>query len=500
MNKEEYITLLIDSLIISEARKDTVNIIRFSSVLTTAMHGSKMRISAKKYADIACHYAEKYSDPRYYAEVCNRLGMLNFSLRNNNYNDTIEYLTMCNAAIYWHKRAIELGKSHNNRITQGWGQRGVISVLIDMEYRDYGDFLGEVEARYDTILTIVEQEGDNELFIHSSKRYADYKIWKNELSGISQIIERISLLQKELNVAPNLAYYNLVHDYIASTYDLDTLLILQKLAFIEMDKEMAAEHTGKLHEMDQKFEVSQTKVALTKTKDDLRSSNQQLYFASFAIAMFLILAGYLFFLYQKNRRLSLRNELLLKEQNHRVKNNLQMISSLLSLQSQKLLSTDAKEALTDSQARVNSVALLHRMLYEGEQVGFADVATYLRSLTDEVKYASHRELEVQLEVTEGLTLKMERATSLGLIINELMTNSIKHANTEGLLYLSIVIKESDDQILLDYRDNGADVDLAAWENSDSFGNQLIKIQSEQMNGKYQVGNSEGFNFNLRIVA
>ncbi len=216
------------------------------------------------------------------------------------------------------------------------------------------------------------------------------------------------------------------------------------------------------------------------------------------VAMILLILFYR--LYKSNYKLGKRNELLLKEQNHRVKNNLQMINSLLSLQSQKLLSTDAKDALNESQFRINSVALLHRMLYEGENLGEVNALEYLSSLTEEVRYAVHRSLKLDLHVTENLQLAIEKATSLGLIVNELMTNSIKHVGESTNLEILLTLKEENKGLMLTYSDNGEGISEEAWNNSQSFGNQLIRIQSEQLRGKYAIRNKKGFEYELKISA
>lgn len=261
-----------------------------------------------------------------------------------------------------------------------------------------------------------------------------------------------------------------------------------------------------------RFRVEKLEVSKQESKRVLEERNEQISFQESQLqqertirlgiitaALALLITSFVFyFLYRQNLKLKKRNELLLKEQNHRVKNNLQMISSLLSLQSQKLLSTDVKEALTDSQTRINSVALLHRMLYEGDELGKVDLKIYLTSLTEEIKYASPREVEIKLDIAE-LTMTVEKATSIGLIINELITNSIKHVTDDISLRIELLLKyKSENIITLHYNDNGQGVDQDIWNRSQSFGNQLIRIQSEQLRGTYNITSINGFNYSLSL--
>ena len=259
-------------------------------------------------------------------------------------------------------------------------------------------------------------------------------------------------------------------------------------------------HNIAFHEKDQKFKVSQTKDELIATNHQLSNTQRNLFLSIATGIVFFSLSGYLVFISRRNKRLSTRNELLLKEQNHRVKNNLQMINSLLSLQSEKLLSTDAKEALNESQMRINSVALLHRMLYERENIGKVNAREYLTALVDEISYASPRRIEISLRVDQEIYWTIERATSLGLIVNELLTNSIKHVSETNTLTASISADGGSDELVLQYSDNGEGVEEEVWKKSDSFGNQLIRIQSEQLRGNYRISSRNGFFYELKMGA
>lgn len=223
------------------------------------------------------------------------------------------------------------------------------------------------------------------------------------------------------------------------------------------------------------------------------------YLFGFGLAVF-IAAMVLFILFRTNLKLRRYNELLLKEQNHRVKNNLQMINSLLSLQSQKLPSIDAKVALNESKSRINSVALLHRMLYEGTELGVINTKQYLINLIEELGYTSSRKINWNIEIDPEIQVSVEKATSLGLIVNELITNSIKHVSPEIELTIQFEMGQSAKEVELKYGDNGGAFDPEVWKTSESFGNQLIRIQSEQLRGSYKVHSNNGFYYSLKLSA
>ncbi len=498
--KEDYMLMLIDSLEFAESRKDSLNVIRYASVLTTAMHGSKIRERSKYYLNIALSYAAAFSNRRWYPEVCNRVGMYYFASRNFADPGSELYKAKNDSSIFWHKKAIELGKKISNPITQGWGHRGVMSVYIDMHVRNMGDFSKEINYHFREIDTIADTHDNTELFIHASQRFCTYLSYEKKVDEVSLLLERLVPLSEKMNVAQSLAFLNTLHDFIAVQNELDTLVVLNQKLFIKFDQNIAASHKSKLHEADQKYEVTKTRGKLEDTQEELELSKLRMLYAGIGALVILMAMLYFYRLNEKNKKLSQRNELLLKEQNHRVKNNLQMINSLLSLQSQKLLSSDAKAALNESQNRINSVALLHRMLYEGEDLGVINTKQYLDNLIEEISYTANRKIAWEIKIDPSIHVSVEKATSLGLIVNELITNSIKHVEESVSLVLQLEINQVHGEVELYYRDNGKAFDAEVWKTSDSFGNQLIRLQSEQLRGKYEIVSKGGFRYTLKLSA
>jgi len=227
----------------------------------------------------------------------------------------------------------------------------------------------------------------------------------------------------------------------------------------------------------------------------------------------LVLAGVITFQFRKvrilNRELASNNlrlekvlgdkELLMKEIHHRVKNNLQTISSLLNLQS-RYVSKEAKEAVTEGRNRVKSMALIHQKLYQEDNLKGIQFSEYLANLV-EVLFASyqvdHSQITLELEIAP-INLDVDTAVPLGLIVNELVSNSLKHAfpnNEPGKLQLEL--EDQENQLRLSVRDSGKG--YSPDENTkSSFGMMLINSLAEKLEASVEVVSSEGTSFSLFI--
>jgi two-component system, sensor histidine kinase PdtaS len=185
-------------------------------------------------------------------------------------------------------------------------------------------------------------------------------------------------------------------------------------------------------------------------------------------------------------------ELLIREVHHRVKNNLQMVSSLLSLQSRQTSDEYAKSALNESKTRIHAMGLIHQHLYNDDLQTGVPVHTYLQELLKGLTAQTSKSIQYQLECP-FITLDVETVIPIGLIINELVTNSIKHAfpQTEhGQLFLSLT--ESTNGLEILYKDNGNVITNHEQLNkSNSFGMQMIRLFAKKLNATFTLEHQNG---------
>jgi two-component sensor histidine kinase len=198
-----------------------------------------------------------------------------------------------------------------------------------------------------------------------------------------------------------------------------------------------------------------------------------------------------------------RLTLLLRELNHRVKNNLAIVSSLLNLQSGSLTDASAARAVREGRQRVEAMGLLHQHLYQTADVARVDLRPYLTTLIDNLLAAyGFDEDELTLELTLELpALDVERAVPLGLILNELVTNAVKHAYA-GVARPWLRVQLSapgPTTLVLEVEDNGPGIAPKRWQAVDgSFGQQLILALSAQLGGQVTTTNRPGAFFQLKV--
>ncbi|MFC0262119.1 tetratricopeptide repeat-containing sensor histidine kinase [Fontibacter flavus] len=205
----------------------------------------------------------------------------------------------------------------------------------------------------------------------------------------------------------------------------------------------------------------------------------------------------------KNKEIAKQNaerELLLKEIHHRVKNNLQIISSLLSMQTRSLKDDKAKDAMKESQSRVKTMALIHEKLYQYENLAKINMKEYMQQLSDFLTqtYRSEKQIHVNIDA-EDINLDMDMAIPLGLITNELLSNSLKYAFQDkegGEIYITFTEPEPGIYKLL-VRDSGKGLDdNLDIENTKSLGLKLVRTLTRQINGNLKISSNPGATFEI----
>jgi two-component sensor histidine kinase/sensor domain CHASE-containing protein len=196
-----------------------------------------------------------------------------------------------------------------------------------------------------------------------------------------------------------------------------------------------------------------------------------------------------------------KNEIMLKEIHHRVKNNLQVISSLLYLQSTYFTDNEVIEKFKESQNRVKLMALAHEKLYQSKDQASINLPDYIQNLTNFLKqsFGANSHVKLNLDI-EDVNIGLDTALPCGLIINELVSNSFKHAfpaGEEG--EINVIFKLENDIFILTVNDTGvglpSDLDFR---NTESLGLQLVNNLAEQIEGTIELDKRRGTAFTIKF--
>ena len=190
-------------------------------------------------------------------------------------------------------------------------------------------------------------------------------------------------------------------------------------------------------------------------------------------------------------------ELILKEVHHRIKNNMSTITSLLSLQSIDMENPEAVEALETARNRVQSMMVLYDKLYRGSDFQHLSVKDYFTTLTNEIVDNFNNLERIQIETNiEDFILDSKTVFSLGIIINELITNTMKYAfpnGEDGKIAVSASIKDKHISIII--QDNGIGIpETVNIETSEGFGFKLVNMLSEQLGASIKIERGNGTKF------
>jgi two-component sensor histidine kinase len=191
-----------------------------------------------------------------------------------------------------------------------------------------------------------------------------------------------------------------------------------------------------------------------------------------------------------------QRETLLREIHHRVKNNMQVMSSLLSLQARAALNPETRRMLEDNQNRIQSMALLHEILYQSEDLAMVDFPKYVLRTVDYLFRSfgvKDRQIRLHTELDQ-LALELDDALPFGLLISEVVSNSLKHAFPQGRGgAVSVFLRQqSDATISLILSDDGIGLPRELdWTTTRSLGLRLVRALAQQLRGALEIRSQGG---------
>jgi two-component sensor histidine kinase len=205
----------------------------------------------------------------------------------------------------------------------------------------------------------------------------------------------------------------------------------------------------------------------------------------------------------KNAQLDKRNaenELLLKEIHHRVKNNLEIVSGLLSLQAAQLENPSAQAVMLSSQNRVLSMGIIHQKLYQKDNLAAIEMKDYFENLSESIISSFNETNRIKVNCTmHPIELDVDMAVPIGLIANELLTNALKYAfikKDKGEIQISLIASGAPNELLFQVRDNGIGNPNNGTVKGTGFGTELVNLLVQQLNGRISVASEQGTIVNI----
>ncbi|MBL0358066.1 MAG: tetratricopeptide repeat protein [Chitinophagaceae bacterium] len=418
-------------------------------------------------------------------------------------------------------------------IFRDWGKKDGREFYYDSAFNCYTKALSLVSAT-------AGEETLGRLYNNISQVYTEYK--NNPAKGLEYLLKAVDF-NRQNNRLNSLSYNygNISNVYIslgdkkkALEYAYKTLAIAQQMnlpdrllnAYSQLSKAyefdarfdsalyyfkrttdirdslLNIEKTKQIADAQEKYEAvkKESRINLLDTANKAKAKN--IYFLSFGLLIMAILVAAMALLYKRVTKQKLllaeqsaKLELMMKELHHRVKNKLQIVSSLLSLQSYRMHDAEAVAAMNESRQRVQAMSLIHQRLYKTDMLTAVNIKEYITDLTSSLMAAygyNADDFELQLTIEKEL-LDVEKALPIGLILNEVITNAFKYAYKDiAAPSLQIVLNENSGNIQLTVKDNGIGINTENWnKKSVSFGKQLISSLCKQLRAQQQVTSESG---------
>ncbi len=347
------------------------------------------------------------------------------------------------------------------------------------------------ESRLNTGEVLIKLKRPKEAIFHLKKvlQYEEHESYNQE----ERAHELLSKAYEKLNNFPQaLVHYKAFKEKVDTLYNRESIQVIAEKDALYKRKEQDSQ----IALLSKEKEITQAK---------LSRSNMLIYGGLCSLLLFSLFSFFIYRLYKKIKtqngiiKKALKEKsLLLQEIHHRVKNNLQVISSLLRLQSKFITDESALAAIKDGRNRVQSMAILHQNLYREEDITGVNMKVYFSNLVEGIFKSynlSKEDIQLNLEI-EDLNLDVDTVIPIGLITNELVTNSLKYAFGEDIsdkAVIEVKLTETNGEYQLVVSDNGIGMDeetiLQAPDKT--FGQRMIHAFVNKLKAQIRINNVEG---------
>ena len=472
----------------------------------------------------------------YISSVYHSLGVMfhttdNYENAKRYYNQALEASKEKGDSILIKKCLINLGSIHSSlkdfeKAEQFMEQSLEIPYQQEMDYTTYAN-LGHLyvkqerfEEAIEILLKATEENPDNPDSEVNLYFLLNAKTKAQDSTDMKKALKRAkkAVISGNQGIRDQSLLLRHIADYLAFTGNYEDALYYRD-KYVEVYEEIKEKQRDQIVlDMETKYETEKKDSQLKLLQLEGEKKEQQMRLYSFLAIAGLLIAGLVgFFLYknnEKNRLLTLQKaeleknvdeiHLLLNEIHHRVKNNLQVITSMLNIQQRSISDPYAVDAIQECKNRIKSMVLIHQSFYQDKNLNEINTREYVQNLVNQLfeSYKTDKQ-QVELETkVQDIYMNIDTLIPLGLIINELVSNTLKHAfNEREEGKLSISLEKIEDKFQLEISDNGSGLeDISILEKSNSFGFKMIKAFVKKIHGQLNLLNTEGTTFQIQFAA
>ena len=336
--------------------------------------------------------------------------------------------------------------------------------------------------------------------------YMDEKKYQPALAAVKTAVNIASDL-KTPELLMNAA--GTYHDIYQATGDYKNALIWYQRENTLKDSLFTAAKSKAISELEIKYQTSQKEkdIASLHARNYLQQKivrQQQVSIVALVICalLLLLLCGFAYYHYRIKNKANQRIQTLMRDLHHRVKNNLQMLAGLFSMQISELKDENTRNTLRENETRLVSMNLIHNRLYQNESDTQIAMNEYLTKLLEHLRdaFAGDKAALIQLRIqVDPVEVEADIAVAIGLIVNELVTNSLKYAFDEkgGEVFLTLQ-QQDKSQLVLSIGDNGRGMPAHNKEKKSSFGLKLVHLLTRQLHTTLLVNNDQGTFYQMNI--
>lgn len=406
------------------------------------------------------------------------------------------------SALYYYNYASDLGSKSNLPIEVARASSQIsVLLLTNSENKQSIEYAKKA-------FELFQNEKDFSFSIFSAATIAHNYMFLGKMEESKKWLDKaesIATLSKS-PIQDRIGYMNLFREYYVRKGEWQNAYFYQEQTYLssiqneEINQKSIAEGVKLLSESEHREAELQSQKNELELALSRENQLQQTWLSIFIALLFITsgIAGIIYYrLFMRYKVISQKNEELLKEQSHRIKNNLQSVSDL-TLQLYELSDPHAVQALEESLARINAMSLIHRRLYQRGQSETIELMTFIPDLVADVLRSYQLSLVPVVYNLDNLSLPADKAITLALLLNELTTNACKYAlkdNSDPLLEITCQLSGQDITII--FRDNGPGFTASA--SPDTFGLKLIPILVKKLKGKSHFNYNNGMNFHLSFT-